>query len=238
MGRFLWTLAAAALLSGSAAAQAPAPPGGSQTYYVVFLRPNPARKPIEQAERERIMTAHMANIHKMADDGVLAAAGPMEDKAVTISGIFVLKAGSLADAQAIAARDPTVAEGRNTVDIHAWRGPEGIGTGYFRWKKENPAADDVMAVHAFCILGKAGTKPGDPHASQDHAAYIESLHAAGSLAAAGTVEGDPDMAGIVIFKSDSIEDAKGIIARDPAVASGQLVPEFHRWWTADRVLPW
>jgi hypothetical protein len=38
---------------------------------VVFLRPDPARKPLALEERQRIQDAHMANIRRMADDGVL-----------------------------------------------------------------------------------------------------------------------------------------------------------------------
>ena len=39
--------------------------------FLVFLRPDPARKPLPPAEAERIQTAHMANIKSMAANGVL-----------------------------------------------------------------------------------------------------------------------------------------------------------------------
>jgi uncharacterized protein YciI len=225
-------LALAAALVGATAAEPPAAEG-RQPYYVVFLRPNPARKPIPQAERERIQAAHMANIRRMADDGVLVAAGPMDDKTLTISGVFVFRTGSLAQARGIAAMDPTVAEGRNTVDVHPWRGPEGIGVNYFQYKREHPGAEDAMAGHAFCILLRRESSPAQGQGpDREHEAFIESLRAAGA------VDGDPSIAGIVIFRTDSIEDATRSIGRDPAVASGRLAPEFHLWWSADRVLPW
>jgi uncharacterized protein YciI len=233
MRKSILALALAALAAGGLLAD---PAALAQPYYIAFLRPNPARKPIEQADRERIMAAHMANIHKMADDGVLAAAGPMEDKPTTISGVFLFKTPSLGEARRIAAMDPTVAEGRNTVDVHTWLGPGGIGARYFQWKKENPEGKDVMAAHAFCILLR--TPPAQAQPDPQHEAFVESLRASGVLAAAGRVADDPDIAGIVIFKSDSMDDAKGAMARDPAVQSGRLQPEYHRWWSADRVLPW
>jgi uncharacterized protein YciI len=239
MRRSITAIALAAALVGVAAAQPPQAADGPRPYYVVFLRPNPARKAIPQADRERIMAAHMANIHKMADDGVLVAAGPMDDKPTTISGIFFFRTGSLEEARRIAALDPTVVEGRNTVDVHSWRGPEGIGANYFQWKKEHPEAKDVMASHAFCILLRAAASPAkEPHPDPEHEAFMESLHNSGALAAAGPVEDDPGIEGFVIFKTDSIDDARLRLARDPAVASGRLVPEFHRWWSADRVMPW
>jgi uncharacterized protein len=64
-------------------------------YYVVFLRPDPARRELPKAEGERLQAAHMANIQKMGRDGVLMAAGPFDDKPVNISGIFVFKMSSL-----------------------------------------------------------------------------------------------------------------------------------------------
>src|ERR1700680_4723751 len=101
-------------------------------YYLVFLRPAADRKPIPKADLDRIQSAHMANIHSMAERGVLVAAGPFGDTPSTISGIFVFKTGSLDEARRIAAQDPTVVERRNVVDVFAWRGPKGIGDEYFR----------------------------------------------------------------------------------------------------------
>src|SRR5580658_1025750 len=87
----------------------------ARKYYVVFLRPDPARKELPKAEGERLQAAHMANIQKMGRDGVLIAAGPFDDTPVTISGIFVFKMGSFESARVLAAKDPTVLAHRNTV---------------------------------------------------------------------------------------------------------------------------
>src|SRR5215470_9742469 len=97
----------------------------ADTYYVVFLRPDPARTTLAQGESEKIQAAHMANLQKMAADGVLVAAGPFGDETRTISGVFVMKARSLAEAKRIAESDPTVTNHRNVVDVHTWHGPKG-----------------------------------------------------------------------------------------------------------------
>jgi uncharacterized protein YciI len=218
-------------------AQAQALQDPSQVYFVAFLRPAPERKKLSKEEAERIQTAHMENIRKMASDGVLAAAGPMDDPTVTISGIFVFKVVSLAEAKRISEQDPTVVEHRNTIDMHAWRGPAGIGNEYFNYAKEHPREEAHMAAHAFCIFlkGPAEAKAGSTDA---HLQWIRQLRTQGELAAAGPVEDDPQMTGIVIFKSDSLEDANKLVGMDPAVKSGELRPEMHLWWSADRVLPW
>jgi uncharacterized protein YciI len=215
-----------------------APASEGSPYYLVFLRPDPNRIPLHQSLREAIMAEHLANIQKMADEGILAAAGPMDDETTTISGIFVLKADSLGDAQRIAASDPTVLVKRNTVDVHPWWGPKGIGDGYFQWKRSNPGAKDVMAAHAFCILLRMPASAGPATADPGDSAFVESLRESGALLAAGRIDGDPVIAEVVIFKTASIDEARRSLASDPGVAAGRLQPEFHNWWTADRVMPW
>jgi uncharacterized protein YciI len=229
-------LAAIAPVAPAGRAGGASPP--AELRYVVFLRPDPARKPLPVEERQRIMSAHMANISSLARDGVLVAAGPMEDKEVTISGIFVFNSPSLAEACRVAALDPTVTAGRNTVDVHPWLGPAGIGTSYFLWKRQNPAGQDQMASHAFCIVKRGPawipTVPDDG----EHEEFVESLRTAGKLAAAGPIEGDADMLGIVIFKGASLDDARTALEADPPVRTGELSVEYHVWWTADKILPW
>jgi uncharacterized protein YciI len=196
--------------------------------FLVFLRPDPARKPIPPAGSERIQAAHMANIRSMASNGILLSAGPFADKPTTISGIFVLKAAPLADAQRIAAGDPTVVEHRNTVEVHPWRGPAGIADEYFRIHKENPATPEAMAEHPLCLI----------YAPAYPAQLIDRLHSEGRLGAAGPIEDAGDLVALVIFKPGSVEDAQRLLEADPAIKSGQLRVEYHHWWCSAHVLPW
>jgi uncharacterized protein YciI len=235
--RLLAAAMAAAAVAPSRASEADSG-AGTEHYYIVFLRPDPGRKPLGDADRDRIQAAHMANMQKMADDGILIAAGPMEDQPVTISGIFVFRVGSLAEAQRIAAQDPTVVGKRNTVDVHSWWGPKGLGSAYFKLEREHPEAKVEMASHVLCIIKRGAAPTGEPQAAGDCSRLIDSLKGAGALAAAGLVDGDPDLSAVLVFKSDSAEAAQKSIALDTAVQSGRLSAEFHRWWSADLVLPW
>jgi uncharacterized protein YciI len=227
----------ALLAPGATRCLADAGAGISELRYLVFLRPDPARKPASLEERQRIMDAHMANISRMVKDGVLVAAGPMEDEPAAISGIFVLKCDSLAEAEKIAAKDPTVVGKRNTVDAHPWLGPAGIGASYFKWKRENPEAKDVMAAHAFCMVKLGPAWPGDNRTYDDDGS-INSLRVAGLLSAAGAINDDPGLVGIVIFKAASVDEARRSLSGIPSVKAGRLVVEYHVWWTADGILPW
>jgi uncharacterized protein YciI len=179
----------------------------------------------------------MANIRRLADEGTLVAAGPMEDTPVTINGIFIFRAPSLAEAAGIAALDPSVAAKRNTVEVYPWWGPTGIGASYFKWKKQNPSVSDVMASHEFCLV-KRGPADPDPGAPIEVAALIEPIRRTGALSAAGPIEGDRDLLGIIIFKGASVDEARRALEQDESVKSGRIAIEYHVWWTADRVLPW
>lgn len=206
--------------------------------YLVFLRPDPARKPLPPADGERIQTAHMANIRSMAANGVLLSAGPFAvppgDKPATISGIFILKAASLAEARRIAAGDPTVVEHRNTVDVYAWRGPADLAEEYFRLHKANPDTPEGMAEHPFCLIYKGPNWQASPAAAE----LIDRFHAAGQLGAGGPVEGDASLLGLAIFKPGLVADARKLLEADAALKSGQFRIEYHNWWSSAHVLPW
>jgi uncharacterized protein YciI len=115
--------------------------------------------------------------------------------------------------------------------------PAGIGEDYFRYAKAHPDEQVHMAGHAFCIFlkGAGGTAARSP---KEHLDWVARLQAQGHLAAAGPVEGDLQMASIISFKTNSLDDANKLIAEDSAVKSGELRPKMYLWWSADRVLPW
>ena len=232
------------LLLAAALALAQAPPAGpTSVYYVVFLRPDPERKPISKEESDRLQSAHMANILKMADDGLLASAGPFENDPPPISGVFVMKVNSLEEAQRRAGDDPMIREHRMIFDAHAWRAPAGIGDEYFRLHKEHPETPENMGVYPLFILNHGPVwKTMEPKdrvvALANHILFVNKLRQAGNLSAAGDVERDPEMVGIVVFHRIPLEEARRAMDDDPAVKSGLLAVEAHRWWSADHVLPW
>jgi uncharacterized protein YciI len=205
-----------------------------ELYYLVFLRPAADRKALPAAEMERIQNAHMANIHSMADRGVLVAAGPFGDTPPTISGVFVFRTGSLEEARRIASADPTVVEHRNTVDVLAWRGPKGIGEEYVRLHKADRKTPEDMGIQPFFLLRGHGADEG---ALKAHDAYIAELRRQGKIGAAGAVEGDADIAAVAIFRRMPDAEARALMDADPAVKSGALRVEAHRWWCAAHVLP-
>jgi uncharacterized protein len=238
MRKAILALVAAVLLAGQSGLAQGAQANGASRYYVAFLRPDPARKPLSTEEGERIQTAHMANIHKMADDGDLVSAGPFEDTPHTISGIFIFKVDSLERARGIALKDPTVVEHRNTIDVHSWDGPAGIGEEYTRLHKLDPKTPENMQVHPFCMLFREKTGDAPKELMTAHAGYVAKLKADGKLSAAGRISGEDELAGLVVFRAISLEEAEKLMNEDPAVKAGLFRVEYHRWWSSDHVLPW
>src|SRR5256885_6682265 len=124
---------------------------------------------------------------KMGRDGILVAAGPMEDTPTTISGVFIFKASSLEEARNVAMLDPTVVEHRNTLDIHPWRAAKGIGSKYRDWRKENPEAKDEMLVYQFAIVKKGPKWPAERDAEfrrvmTAHLGFVNRMDAEGHIA--------------------------------------------------------
>ena len=214
---------------------AEAPP--ADQYQIIFLRPDPARKPLNKEDGERIQSAHTANIHALADRGVLVAAGPFDDKPHTISGVFFFKTASSDEALREAVKDPTVVEHRNTVDVLAWRGPKGLGDEYKRLHKENPRTLEGMGVHPFYLLSRTASWKASGPVWKDHEAYLSELMKTGKLAAMGPVSESANIAEVLIFDRIPDEEAAALAAADPAVKAGLLQAEAHRWWSSAHVLP-
>lgn len=111
------------------AEEAPKPAPAAQkfemtTYYFGLITRGPNAGTGSVEERQKIQTAHLANIQRLADAGKILVAGPFADNG-DWRGIFIYKCASLEEAQALAASDPAVAAGRLKVEIHPWMTAKG-----------------------------------------------------------------------------------------------------------------
>ena len=207
-------------------------------YYIAFLRPYPERKSISAGAERKLQNEHLANIRQMADDGDLVASGPCDDTPTTISGLFVLKVDSIHEAREIAVHDPFVLKRRDTVDVYAWNGPPGIGDAYKKIHDANPDEEDRLLPHPLGMFYKGSAWANNDPVLKAHASFIEQLRKDGRLGAAGDIDTPDDLYGLVIFKPMSVEDAQILLSRDPALRARVLRVEWHRWLSADHVLPW
>jgi ribonuclease HI len=91
-------------------------PRNLKPYFVVLLFAGPHRdQPPEKAKE--IFRAHVAYIHQQIQAGKFALAGPFADDG-RIEGIIIAAVDSAQEAQEILSRDPAIAAGRMTFEVH------------------------------------------------------------------------------------------------------------------------
>lgn len=95
------------------------------TYYVVLLRRGPAWTSAVTPETSAISKGHMDNIQRLQDAGKMVVAGPFLDQSGdrALTGLFVLRAESAAEAKTLTENDPAVKAGRFVYEILPWMAP-------------------------------------------------------------------------------------------------------------------
>jgi uncharacterized protein YciI len=94
-------------------------PPNLKQYYFVMLTAGPHRDQTDSLELEKIQAGHMANIHKMADEGKLQIAGPFGDDG-NWRGIFIFDCKSEEEVKDLLKNDPAISSGRLAYEIHPW----------------------------------------------------------------------------------------------------------------------
>jgi len=98
----------------------------AKQFYVVFTTPAAGLEPVMQN-----IEAHLAFQKSLEEQGIMFAAGPHwtdDEKSWQGDGMVVLRAGSLAEARAIAEKDPMHASGARKFTVRPWLVNEGTIT--------------------------------------------------------------------------------------------------------------
>ena len=102
---------------------------GRAVYYIYLLKKGPTWSPHETPEIDKLQEEHIANLSRLREEGKLVLSGPLLDSfqlSGEIRSIGVLKAKSLAEAQAWISTDPMVKVGRLIIELHTWMVPKGV----------------------------------------------------------------------------------------------------------------
>ena len=96
---------------------------GKEMYLVIT-------RPVRSAEIEKRLGDHLAHQVGLEKRGILFAAGPLYPRGSTTpeAGMFVLRANSFEEAEAIAKTDPLHAAGLRSFTLQKWRINEGCIT--------------------------------------------------------------------------------------------------------------
>ena len=91
---------------------------GLAQYVMAFLKrgPNQGQSQEEAAELQK---AHLANIHRLEDEGKLLLAGPFVDDG-EIRGIYIFDVTTIEEARSLTATDPAIQAGRLEMELRPW----------------------------------------------------------------------------------------------------------------------
>ncbi len=93
---------------------------GMKTFVIAFLKKGPNRD-LPKEESDKLQSAHMENINKLAEDGKLVLAGPFYGEG-DLRGIYVFDVDSIEKAEALTKTDPAIQAGSLVMELHKWYG--------------------------------------------------------------------------------------------------------------------
>jgi uncharacterized protein YciI len=225
-----------------ATASSPEPPPPVR-YQLGLLSRGPTWTPERNARTDSIQAGHMANIGRMAQAGVLVAAGPFAGGGA-LRGVFVFTPDA-SGLDSMLAGDPAIASGRLEMALFPWIAPPGLGEEYrartAALKREGQGMPDSMVSFGWVMLRRGPRYDSNPTPSvkkllAKHREHTEKLKASGRLVYAGAIEGTGDLRGVLVMRGDSAAIARDV-AEDPAVKGGRFTPAILRWWTAWGTVP-
>ncbi len=99
---------------------------GMRSYVLAILRTGPTPLPAGE-ERTAMFRGHFANMKRLAEEGKLALAGPL-DGVEGRRGIFVLAVSDIEEARQLVATDPVIEKGEMVADLHTYYGSAALMT--------------------------------------------------------------------------------------------------------------
>lgn len=97
---------------------------GMRPYVLVILKTGP-NKVTDKEARSKMFQGHFANMERMAGEGKLVLAGPL-DGVEGRRGIFVFATPDIEQAKSYVATDPVIVNGEMVADYHKFYGSAGM----------------------------------------------------------------------------------------------------------------
>lgn len=97
---------------------------GMRTYVMALLSKGPNRD-LSDEEAEKLQRAHLDNISRLADEGLLQLAGPFYGDG-DLRGIYIFSVESIKEAQKLVETDPAIQSGSLKMELHKWYGSAAV----------------------------------------------------------------------------------------------------------------
>jgi uncharacterized protein len=221
IARLLITTALALLaLSVSAGAQPQL-----ETYQLLLFEKGPNRPAQMPPAGDDLHKQHLAHFNRLQADSRVVLLGPFASDG-DLRGVAIVKADGPDAAKAVFADDPSIKAGRLIVTTMVLYAESATF--------QRPAASGDTERVYFGFLKSGPNRGQDPETAKrlqaEHLAYMGGQAAEGKLVAAGPIgEGGGDRRGIVVYRVETMEEARTRAEGDPAVKAGRLVVELHPW---------
>lgn len=188
--------------------------------FFVFLNTNPDREQLSDSETESLQKAHLANIDRLAEEGIMKAAGPFEGG----GGMFILNAEDTDAVNEILRTDPAIRANRFTLEVFPLMLANNDLCG-----AEKPYE---MVTYQFVRTLFNVEYFGDPdYWFAQHRVFMANLNNNNDFVIAqGNFTYDCD--GFLILDVADAETAEKIIKKHPCVKEGQLNYEIKTLWIA------
>lgn len=114
---------------------------GMKKYVLVILKTGPKDAALKGKERDAVFAGHMANINRLAEEGMLALAGPFEKNDRSYRGLYIFNVANVDEALKLAETDPAVKAGVFIVEATPWYGTAalmGVGETHKRITRSKP----------------------------------------------------------------------------------------------------
>lgn len=201
-------------------------------FHMALLKHGPKWTATDNAEKERLKQEHLKYVMSLLDSGKVIIAGPFTDGG-ELTGVFIFRAKSAAEAKTWVDADPTVAAGLQIAEMHPWWSED-------IFSKPVKPLKLVPMYFAFLTRGEKWTPektPATEEIQKGHIANINRLAEMKKLVAAGPFGDDGRLRGIFVFRVGSLDEAKALTLTDPAVQAGRLAMDIHPWMVPDGILP-
>lgn len=96
---------------------------GMRSYVLAILKTGPKDAAItDKKERGELFKGHMANINRLAKEGMLAVAGPFGKNDKTFRGLYIFNVKTVEEAQKLVETDPVIRSGMMIAELVPWYG--------------------------------------------------------------------------------------------------------------------
>ena len=190
------------------------------TYQAVLVTMGPDWSPTDNPGTQ----GHRAYVADLLRSGRAVIGGSFAGDAKA-QGFYILT-GTAADAKATAEADPGVKEGRYTVELLQWMGPEG----WFQ-KASDPTQTETI-YFGFLVSGSntAAVTPEEQKALMaGHLGHMDEQSKIGKLVMAGPLVKAGSRRGLIAYRVPTMAEAMERASVDPMVKAGRMKPELYEW---------